>query len=407
MQDFDIGQTGTLGFNVFPLLNELREAEPVHWDEVAKCWVVTRHQDILDALAGKVPMSNQRLSAASLEVIPMAEWPQRLPNMMRYAPHHITNMDPPNHTRLRKLMTRAFDKKVVESLRPYVRERAEQLVESLRGRERVNFPLDVARVLPGHVILKLVQFPEALFPDLMRWAHEVMVGLGTPNPKAEWVETADRAFSEMTEHFLVQILDRRRNPRGSEDFISALVNAREGQVGFTDDEVVALLETVLVAGHDTTTNSLTLGAVALAKHPEAWRYMKEHPGKALASVQEIMRYTAMSAAQNRAVGEDFEWHGKQLKKGDVVFLMFAAGNRDPRVYQNAEALDLTRNNDASLTFAPGIHHCVGHLLAKMQLVEFFTALTQRFDAAEILDRELSFSPIVVFRSIPSLHMRFN
>jgi pimeloyl-[acyl-carrier protein] synthase len=352
LKDYDIRHTGTLGFNVFPLLNELREAEPVHWDVVAKCWLVTRHQDILDAL------------------------------------YHITNMDPPNHTRLRKLMTRAFDKKVVESLRPYVSERAEQLVESLRGRERVNFPLDVARVLPGHVILKLVQFPEALFPDLMRWAHEVMVGLGTPNPKAEWVETADRAFAQMTEHFLVQIADRRRNPRGPEDFITALVTARDNHVGLTDDEVVALLETVLVAGHDTTTNSLTLGAVALA------------------SVQEIMRYTAMSAAQNRAVGEDFEWHGKQLRKGDVVFLMFAAGNRDPRVYQNAEALDLTRNNDASLTFAPGIHPCVGHLLAKMQLVEFFTALTQRFDAAEILDQELNFSPIVVFRSIPSLHMRF-
>jgi cytochrome P450 len=337
----------------------------------------------------------------------MEQWPTRLPNMMKYAPYHITNMDPPNHTRLRKLMTRAFDKKVVESLRPYVRQRAEELVETLRGRDSVDFPQEIARVLPGHVILKLVQFPDALFPDLMRWAHEVMVGLGTPNPKAEWVEAADRAFSEMTGHFLTQIHDRRRNPRGAEDFISALVTAREGHVGLTDDEVVALLETTLVAGHDTTTNSMTLGAAALAKHPEAWRYMKANPDKALQSVLEIMRYTAMSAAQNRAVGEDFEWHGKQLKKGDVVFLMFAAGNRDPRVYENAEKLDLTRNNDNSLTFGPGIHHCVGHLLAKMQLVEFFTVLTQRFDSALILEKELAFSPIVVFRSIPSMHMRFS
>ena len=231
--------------------------------------MVTRHQDILDALAGKVPMSNRRLSAASLEVIPMAEWPTRLPNMMKYAPFHITNMDPPNHTRLRKLMTRAFDKKVVESLRPYVRQRAEELVATLRGRDSVDFPQEIARVL------------------------------------------------------------------------------------------------------------------------------------------EIMRYTAMSAAQNRGVGEDFEWHGKQPKKGDVVYLMFAAGNRDPRVYEDADKLDLTRNNDNSLTFGPGIHHCVGHLLAKMQLVEFFTVLTQRFDAAEILEEELAFSPIVVFRSIPSMRMRFS
>jgi cytochrome P450 len=407
MQDFDLGQTGTLGFNVFPLLNELREAEPIHWDEQTQCWVVTRHQDIVDALSGRLPLSNLRLSAASFSVIPMEEWPRRLPNMVKYGPLHITNMDPPNHTRLRKLMTKAFGKNVVESLRPLVRERSELLVESMRGRDCVDFNQDIARALPGHVILKLVQFPDALFPNLMQWAHDVMVGLGTPNPKAEWVEAADQAFAQMTEHFLVQIADRRRHPRGPDDFISALVTAREDHVGLTDDEVVALLETVLVAGHDTTTNSITLGAVALARHPEAWRYMKQNPDKALASVQEIMRYTAMSAAQNRAVGADFEWHGKQLKKGDVVFLMLAAGNRDPRVYDNAEQLDLTRNNDNSLTFAPGIHHCVGHLLAKIQLTEFFTALTQRFDSAEILDKELQFSPIVVFRSIPSLHMRFH
>jgi len=124
-------------------------------------------------------------------------------------------------------------------------------------------------------------------------------------------------------------------------------------------------------------------------------------------VLELMRYTAMAAAQPRVASADFEWAGRQIKKGDVVFLMQAAGNRDPRVYDRPEELDLSRKNDASLTFAPGLHHCIGHLLAKMQLTEFFSALTENFDGAEILDDEVIFSPILVFRSIPSLHMRFH
>lgn len=404
--DFDLSRAGELGFEIFPVLNQLRESDPIHWNEAAHCWVISRHQDIVDALSGQLPLSNRRLTAASLSVIPVAEWPQRLPNLTRYSPHHITNMDPPNHTRLRKLMMKAFGRPVVEALRPYVRERVGELMALLRSRDAVDFHQDVARVLPGEVILKLLQFPEDIFPRLMNWAHEVMVGLGTANPQAAWVEAADRTFAEMTEHCLVQIADRRRAPRGVDDFISALVTARDGHDGLSDDEVVALLQTVLVAGHDTTANSMTLGVAALAQNPAAWRYMREHPEKSLDSVLELMRFTAMSAAQNRAVAEDFTWHGKPLRKGDVVFLMLAAGNRDPRAFADAEQLDLTRNNDDSLTFAPGLHHCIGHLLAKMQLTEFFSALTQQFTAAEILDEKIRFSPILVFRSIPSLSMRF-
>lgn len=407
MKDFDLGQVAMLGFDMFPVLNELREAEPIHWNERTQCWVVSRHQDIVDALNGTVPLSNRRLSAASLNAIPMEEWPKRLPNMVKYAPFHITNMDPPNHTRLRKLMVKAFGRGIAEALRPFARERAVQLIESMRGRDRVDFPVEIARELSGSVLLKLLQFPQSLVPDLMRWAHDVMVGLGTPNPKAEWVEAADRAFVELTEQALIEIADRRAQPRGPDDFITALVTAREGHDGLTDDEVVALMETVLIAGQDTSTNSMTLGAAALAQQPWIWAWMKANPDRMLDAVLEIMRYTAMSTAQNRAVGEDFEWHGKNLKKGDVVFLMFAAGNRDPRVFPDPEKFDPLREQDAQLTFGPGIHHCIGHLIAKMQLTEFFTVLTQQFNGAEILDSEIKFSPILVFRSIPSLHMRFS
>ena len=126
---------------------------------------------------------------------------------------------------------------------------------------------------------------------------------------------------------------------------------------------------------------MTMGVEALSRNPEAWQYIYENPDKILDCVNELMRYIAMSSGQPRLAAEDFEWHGKQIRKGQIVFLSIQGANRDPDAFANAEKLDFTRDNAGSLVFAPGIHHCIGHLLAKMQLCEFFSALVQRFEAA--------------------------
>jgi cytochrome P450 len=403
--EFDLTYAGGLGDRLFPVLNALRERDPIHWDEKSKCWIVTRHEDIADALQGKVPVSNFRLAHASISVIPQEEWARRLPNLMRYAPYQVTNMDPPVHTRMRLLLTKAFGRPVVERIRPYARQTVAELMQRLRDDEEVEFG-DVALRLPGTVILKLLGLPDEIYPRLRQWAFDVMLGLGTAQPEQAWVEGADRAFAELTEEMLPLIAERRVSPHRPDDFLSSLVYAKDGTDGLSDDEIIGVLHVAVIAGHDTTVNTLTLGVRALAEHPEAWTTMRKHPERMTDSIAELMRYVAMSAAQNRAVAEDFEWHGRQIKKGDTVFLMFAAGNRDPRVYENPEALDLTRRNDQSLTFGPGLHHCIGHLLAKMQLNEFFSALVAQFDGADVLNEAVEFSNILVFRAIPSLRMRF-
>ena len=406
IDNLDLTFAAELGDDLFPLLDDLRETDPIHWHEKSHCWVVTRHEDLVEALSGRLPLSNVRQAAGAYSAIPPQEWPTRLPNLIRYARHHITNIDPPDHTRMRKLLMRAFGKPVVEGIRPYARDIITQLMQQLRDRPEVEFGHDIALRLPGNVILKLLGLSDELYAKMRDWANDVMMGLGMPNPQPEWVEGADRAFAEMTEYFLEQIRDRRLHSRGAKDFISSLIDARDGEDVLSDEEIVATLQVVLVAGHDTTVNSMTLGVAALARHPDAWQYMAEHPENMGDAIMELMRYSSMSTSQNRRVAEDFEWHGKKLKKDDMVILMYVAGNRDPRVYDYPEVLDLTRKNDRSLTFAPGLHHCIGHLLAKMQMGEFFTALTQEFEGAEILDDDLHFTPILSFRSVPTLHMRF-
>jgi cytochrome P450 len=152
---------------------------------------------------------------------------------------------------------------------------------------------------------------------------------------------------------------------------------------------------------------MTLGVAALCEAPEARRRLVETPDKILDSVVEVMRYVAMSTAFNRVAAEDFEWHGQKIRKGDIVWLMTAAANRDPRLYENPEAIDLARANDRSTIFGSGIHHCIGHLLAKMQLCEFFPEFFRRFPDARVTDDRLNFIPSLSFRGLSRLNMRLS
>jgi cytochrome P450 len=133
--------------------------------------------------------------------------------------------------------------------------------------------------------------------------------------------------------------------------------------------------------------------------------MYQNPDRTLDVCLELMRYIAMSTSQPRIAAQDFDWHGRSIRRGDIVFLMLAAANRDPRAFANPEAMDVTRNNDSSMVFAPGLHHCIGHMLAKMQVAEFFGALVQRFAGASIRDARLHFMPQVAFRGLYQLNVQ--
>ncbi|MET0986447.1 MAG: cytochrome P450 [Steroidobacteraceae bacterium] len=154
-------------------------------------------------------------------------------------------------------------------------------------------------------------------------------------------------------------------------------------------------------------NTMVLDTVALVNDAAARRYLLDHPDEISNCIMELGRYTAMSTTMPRIVAEDFERHGQHLRKGDVVFLMIAGANRDPRVFGAPENIDMTRPIDQVMAFGSGLHHCIAHLLAKMQLSEFFPELLQRFDPIEILDARLDFSPSISQRGLETLHVRLH
>lgn len=401
--DVDISQVGRLGNGFLEELSRLRELDPIHWSAASGCWLITRHADVDDALQGRLPLSLKRIVNIMFGGMPVEERAQRFPTLMRYIPDWVIEQDAPEHPRLRKLLVKAFSKKMVDSVRPFVRERVALLMDTLENKPQLEFNEEIARLLPGSVILKLLGLSQDYFPKLRGWSAAFMEGIGVPYADLAAKQRADEAMAEMNAVFAAEIDARRRSPR--EDLLSSMLAATEDGETLTEIEMLGALQVLIVAGHDTTSNTMALGLAALAEHPEFWDYMYRHPEKTLECCLELMRYIAMSTAQPRIAAEDFTWHGKQLRKGDLIFLMLAAANRDPRTFENPEAMDVHRNNERSMVFAPGLHHCIGHLLAKMQVADFFGQLVQRFEGAEILDPRLNFMPQIAFRGLYELNVR--
>ena len=402
--DLNLATLPPLGDRLLEQLNGLREHDPLHWSEASRCWIVTGHAEVLEGLSGQLPLSSHHIPASLHRVVPPEEFARRMPSTLRYMSQIVTNLDGADHDRIRRLLVKAFSRKIVEDTRPYVRARVAMLLDRAAAERELEFNEGIARQQTGAVILRLLGLSESYLGRLKGWTDAVTLALTSFNPDPAWLEALERVVCDMVEVFRGEIEACRAAPRA--DLTTALVTAADHGDTLSIDEVLAAMILAVVAGHDTTLNSMSLGLRALSRQPAAWAEWRTHPERSQEHAIELMRYVAMSTALPRIVAEDFEWRGRRLHQHELVMLVMAGGNRDPRVFTDPERLDFARANDAALTFGPGLHHCIGHMLAKMQMSEFFAALTQRFERVELLE-EPQFVPNLVFRGVRSLRVRFH
>jgi pimeloyl-[acyl-carrier protein] synthase len=400
--DVDISKVPELGNQLLTHLNKLREHAPIKWSDASQCWLVTGHEELSEAFGGSLPLSNHVFPYAWDSIASPEEQEKLFPKARRYTVPWVTNTDRPEHTRLRMLLMKGFKASAVESLRPFARARIEALLDQAEGGAEVEFNESIARQLTGSVIVQLLGLPQDVVGRLRPWAEATTIALGSKPPRLDWMLAYEQAVVEQEQIFLEAIEERRHNPR--EDLINDFMNAASEEGRLSQDEMIGALILVNIAGHESTMGSLTLTLEALARHPDKWRELQQKPDIALAAANELMRYAAMSASMPRVAAEDFEWRGNNVRRGDLVMLMIAGGNRDPSAYPSPEAIDFSRTNRESLVFGAGPHFCIGHLLAKMQVSEMLAAVTRRFDGAEILE-DLHFMPQVVFRGVTSLRVR--
>jgi cytochrome P450 len=402
--DINLAGLAATGDALLPRLSALRTQDPIHWSEQSHCWIVTGHAALMEGFSGTLPLLNGKMESLLARVLPGDELYRRIPNAVRVMPHVLPNLDGTEHARLRKLFVKAFGRKIVEDVRPYVRERINVVLDKAAAEREIEFHENVSRQVPGAVILRILGMPATYLDRLKWWTDGTTRALVSFDPAPKLLDDLEAVVKDMIDTFTPLIEARRKEPRS--DFLSALVNASEAGISLTHDELIASLNLLVVAGHDTTANSMTLGMRALSRDPAAWEAIRQHPERSVEASIELMRYVAMSAAQPRIVARDFDWHGHALKANDIVMMMIAGGNRDPKIFPDPEKLDLNRSTDMALTFGPGMHHCIGHMLAKLQMGEFLSAVTQRFSGVDVLE-EPEWVPNIVFRSVNTLKLRFH
>jgi cytochrome P450 len=401
--DFDLSDLKAIGPDLIAHLNAIRNAQVVFWSDIQQGWFVTRYDDVAAAFRGEFPLSSERLDKLAFASIPESEWATRIPLLTTGTPSFANMTDPPYHSRLRKPMNLAFSPKNIEKLRPRVQARIAEIFAGIADGESFEFIARLARPLTGSVIMGLMGVPDSAAAQLGPWTNAIVNAIGTPRPSPALLEAGEAAMREMNLLFRAEIEQRWAAP--GDDFLSVLAQAEQSGA-LSQAEVLGTCVNALLAGHESTASTMAFGTAALAADPGQVAVLLGEGARIQDAVAEIGRFVAMSACQTRVAAQDFTWAGKHIKKGDVVYLWMAAAGRDPSVFSDPDMFDLTRDASKSLVFGGGIHHCVGHVLAKLQLGEFFPAAFAQFDI-EILDDPLDYSGGYSFRTLSTMNVRFH
>jgi hypothetical protein len=387
----------------FPTFARLRDEDPCHWHPRLRSWVLTRYDDVKAVCLDRDRVSSDRLRPF-FRAMPGAE-AGRIADIVRYLSLWMVFKDPPEHTRLRRLASRVFTTKAMQGMRAKAAELSEWLLDRVDGRAGIDLVADFAGPLPCLVIMAMLGVPREHLAHVKRLSDEIAQFVGSARTQPEKYDTAQAATREMAAFFRALIAERRREPR--EDAITGLIHVRDGEDGdgFTEDELVATCILMLFAGHETTTNHIANGMLALMRFPGEMARLRADPSLAPRAVEELLRYDGPNGAQVRIVVEPHEVHGRTLEPGQRVFLMLNAANRDPRAYADPDRVDLTREGPPHLAFGFGMHICLGFPLARTEGEVALPALLARYRSIEPVTDRHEWLDSLVFRGVKSLPVR--
>jgi cytochrome P450 len=284
-------------------------------------------------------------------------------------------IDPPAHTRLRRMVNKAFTPRVVEGLRARVQALVDELLDAVAPRREMELIHDLAYPLPVTVIAELLGIPIADRSRFKEWSDTLAILLD-PLQASEGLSPTERAFEEITAYMRPIFAERRQAPR--DDLISALVAVEEQGERLTETELMALTMLILGAGHETTTNLIANAVLALLRHPGERRRLQDDPALIGSAVEEFLRYDSPVQMTDRVVTADCEIAGRPIRKGMIVALLLGAANRDPDRFADPDRLDLGRQDNHHLSFGHGAHFCLGAALARVEAQITISTLLRRF-----------------------------
>jgi cytochrome P450 len=384
----------------FPLYRRMQDEDPCHWSPRLKAWVLTRYEDVRDVCLDR-EMSSDRLRPY-FATLPSEE-ARRVTELMKYLSLWMVFRDPPEHTRLRRLTSKVFHVKSMHAMRPGIESLMHWLMQRIGEREAFDFIRDFAGPLPALVIMDMLGVPREELGRVKRLSDDMALFIGSSRMAQEKYDIAEAATREMAEFFRGMVAARRARPQA--DLLSELVALEDGGDRLTEDELVASCILLLFAGHETTTNHIANGLLALLQFPGELAKLRADAALAPAAVEELLRYDGPTNAQVRIVQRERELHGKRLRAGERVFILLSAANRDPRAYADPDRVDLARNGPPHLSFGFGPHICLGFPLARLEGQIALPAVLARWPGLGLTGAPLEWLNSMVFRGVKSLPVR--
>ncbi len=367
----------------YPLLRQLREEDPVHWSDSIGGWILTRYDDMVTTFKDTAHFSNEGRLAKAVAYLPPDTRAEFKTFEDHYRQRSLIHSDPPDHTRLRSLVTKAFNARVVEGMRPRMQEIVNEVFDAALAAGQMDIIKDLAIPLPVTVLAEILGVPKTDVHLFKEWADGVLAFQGVNKPGVETLRRSQAAIVAIREYLGALLKDKKIHP--GEDLLSELAAAESEGEKLSETELVSTCITLLVAGHETTTSLIGNGIWALLRHSEQWRILKDDPSLVTSAVEEILRFESPVARQPRLMKVEAEMGGKHLRPGEMVFQMLNAANRDPAYFTDPDAFDVRRQKNRHIAFGLGAHFCVGALLARTEGQVVFSTLIKRLPNIRLVD----------------------
>jgi hypothetical protein len=362
----------------YPRLHRLRALDPVNETPIG--WRLTRYDDIWRMLH-QAP-AGVRTTAGDL--------PGPSINIVSGPGQFILQQDPPDHTRLRRLMSRAFTPRAVENLRPQARAIVARQLDAVAARGEMDVIADLALPVPSTVICEMMGVPLADRERFTVWTGQATYSLAAGLAPPDVIDRAIAAATELREYFITLIAARRRNL--TDDILSELIRAEEAGDRLSSDELIAQSIGLLIAGFETTIGLIGNGVRALIQYPGELAKLQARPELIDSAVEECLRFDGPIVLTVRVTHEDVEMGGKTIPKDSRVFAMIAAANRDPEQFPDPDRFDIERTPNEHLAFGGGAHFCLGAHLARLEAQVAIGGLVERFRDLRLLSERVEWGP---------------
>lgn len=381
----------------YPTYARMRRDDPVYLHPDMGMWFVTRHADVL-ALMRDPRWSSQRVDLLFTGVSP--ELGDDIKVVHRFYTDWLVFLDPPGHSRLRRLMTRAFTPRRIEVIREFAQATVDRALDRVAGAGRFDLIADFSAPVPAQVISHMLGVPEPDVEQFKAWTAEVFRVPSWVGDQDENVRAAANGVRQLEDYFREMIAERRRRP--ADDLLGTLVAASEEGHFLTDQELVSTCALLLVAGHETTTNQIGNAVIALLRHPAELARLRADPALIGSAVEELLRYEASSGCLGRIAKEDVEVAGQVIPAGHLAMCVPQSANRDEEAFAEPDRLDLGRTDIRHFGLGHGPHTCLGAALARLEIGVAIETLVRRFPRLALETDQLRWMHSLAERGVTSL-----